>query len=103
MRGSYAATVVATGAGQVAREGVPFEFALASKPAVHLIAEGGKPTTECPGSVAAPEAQSGNLFVYEHTTKASTTQIFDPTTGLEGSSQFGWYARIESTGAGESL
>ena len=102
LRGSYAVTVVGTGAGNVARVGVPFEFTLSAKPTVHRIAVGGAPTTECPGSVTAPEAQPGNLCVYEKTlVNASAVEIFDPTTGTEGSSQFGWYARIESTAAGK--
>jgi hypothetical protein len=104
LRGSYAVTVDATAAGQVNRVGVPFEFELSAKPAVHRIAGGGAPTTECPGSVADPEAKAGNLCVYEDTlADATELEIFDPTTGLGGSSQFGWYARIQSTAAGEAL
>jgi hypothetical protein len=104
LRGSYAVTVVATGAGQTDRVGVPFEFTLSAKPTVHRIAAGGAPTTECPGSVTAPEAQPGNLCVYEKVLgNATEVEIFDPTTGTSGSSQFGWYARLNSTGAGEAL
>jgi hypothetical protein len=104
LRGSYAVTVVATAAGQVSRVGVPFGFTLSAKPTVHRIAAGGAPTTECPGSVTEPQALAGNLCVYEKTLgDATELEIFDPTTGNSGSSQFGWYARIQSAAAGEAL
>ena len=84
--------------------GVPFGFTLASKPTVHVIAEGGASTTECPGSVATPEARAGSLCVYEHTrSNTAETEVFDPTTGIPGSSQYGWYARISSAATGDAL
>ena len=102
LRGSYAVTVPTSG--QVARVGVPFEFALPAKPTVHRIPAGGPATTECPGSVESPQAAPGNLCVYEKTlTNAKEVEIFDPTTGTPGCSQFGWYARIEATAASEGL
>ncbi len=104
LRGSYAANLNATAGGQVVRVGVPFEFTLASKPTVHFLASGAAPTTECPGSVATPEAQAGHLCVYEHTgTNTSSVEIYDPTTGLPGSSQMGWYVRVSATAGGDAL
>jgi hypothetical protein len=104
LRGSYAANVNATAGGQVVRVGVPFEFTLASKPTVHFLASGAKPTVECPGSVATPEAQAGHLCVYEDTgANTSSVEIYDPTTGLPGSSQMGWYVRVSATAAGDAL
>jgi Collagen triple helix repeat (20 copies) len=98
LRGSYAIT--ASASGTTARVGVPFEFTLSAKPTVHRIAAGEAATTECPGSVTDPEAQPGNLCVYEKTlSNAKEVEIFDPTTGTAGSSQFGWYARLNATAA----
>lgn len=104
LRGSYAANENATAAGQAARDGVPFEFTLASKPTVHFIPSGTTPPAQCPGSVAAPEAQAGHLCVYEKThVNTSEVEIRDPTTGTSGSSQFGWYVRLESAAGGDAL
>ena len=52
---------------------VSFAFPLASDPTPHLIADGGEPTTECPGTVAAPTALAGHLCLYEEFASAAIT------------------------------
>jgi hypothetical protein len=43
---------------------VSFQFPLASEPKVEIIQEGGKPTANCPGSVAKPSAAKGYFCAY---------------------------------------
>lgn len=63
-------------------------FQLPSRPAAHVVPVGGSATPACPGSVAAPEATSGNLCVYlVETVPAGAGQVIviDPSIpGLSG-------------------
>jgi hypothetical protein len=69
---------------------ISFGFRLASPPKTAFIAEGSKPTAECPGTWKEPQAASGWLCVYEeqHSTVAKTQ--------LYGASRYGAYLEIES-------
>jgi hypothetical protein len=64
VRGRYFFADTAVAAGELASEGMSFIFTLASAPTAHFIPAGGIPPAECPGTVAAPEAQPGHLCVY---------------------------------------
>ena len=52
----------------------------------HVVAEGGPPTAQCPGTVDAPQAAPGHLCVYEG--------------GTVSADRFGWVAQISSVAAG---
>lgn len=39
-------------------------YALPRRPVMHIVPVGGAPTTDCPGTVAQPEARRGHLCVY---------------------------------------
>lgn len=44
---------------------ISFGFRFAAPPTPHVILAGQTPPAECPGTVSAPEAASGNLCIYE--------------------------------------
>jgi hypothetical protein len=66
---------------------------------VHLIAEGGSATSECPGSHSKPEAASGNLCVYEtRHQNAASGEITPPSTGVvHGSDAYGFQIAFTSS------
>jgi hypothetical protein len=55
----------AASAANPAVTGISFVFRFPTAPTPHVILAGGTPPAECPGTVAAPEAASGNLCIYE--------------------------------------
>ena len=64
-------------------DAIAFAFALPSAPAPHWLAAGATPTTECPGSAAAPTAAPGHLCVYEGSASGLLLErvVFDPAQG----------------------
>lgn len=54
-----------------------FDIPLAATPTYHLILAGGASTAACPGTVAAPQAASGNFCVYE-AQSGIAVNVFDP-------------------------
>jgi Collagen triple helix repeat (20 copies) len=71
---------------------------------VHLIAEGGSATAECPGSHTKPEAASGNLCVYESRHQnAASGEITPPSTGVvHGADPYGFQIAFTSAKALEA-
>jgi hypothetical protein len=57
---------------------VSFEIPLAAKPVVTFVAVGAASTAACPGSVAKPQAASGNLCVYEAHLSGVALSALDP-------------------------
>jgi hypothetical protein len=56
---------VAGSGGRAAFGAISFGFRFATAPTPHVILAGDTAPPECPGTVAAPEAASGNLCIYE--------------------------------------
>jgi hypothetical protein len=65
VRGSYAITDHAFGAGNTESGSISYGFQLSSPPTPHYIAVGGPAHPSCPGTAVAPEARPGHLCVYE--------------------------------------
>ena len=63
LRGDFAAS--GSGTGMPALDSISFGFRFATAPTPHVILAGDTPPSQCPGTVSAPEAQSGNLCIYE--------------------------------------
>ena len=78
---------------------ISFQFRLAAAPIVHFIPAKGAPLTQCPGSVQNPQAQSGNLCIYEDESKeAEGVSVFNPSElEKEGASPFGAALSLKST------
>jgi hypothetical protein len=57
--------LVAGSGGRAAFGAISFGFRFAAAPTPHVILAGDTPPPECPGTVASPEAASGNLCIYE--------------------------------------
>jgi collagen triple helix repeat protein len=93
VRGRYFFADTAVAAGELASEGMSFIFTLASAPTAHFIPAGGIPPAECPGTVAAPEAQPGHLCVYSEIDLNTSPALTSVTS-------YGFDARGNSTAAG---
>jgi hypothetical protein len=92
IRGTYA-IAVPTGSTNFIATSISFGFQLASAPIAHVIADGGAPPPECPGSVTNPQAQAGHLCVYESFQhNRSNLRVFNPATG--GSTATRWGAGV---------
>jgi len=63
--GTYAIDFPASAANQEGTSAITFPIPLATAPTANVIAAGGSPTTNCPGSSANPEAAAGQFCVYE--------------------------------------
>lgn len=101
IRGTFAVRGSATAAAQNFDAAYSFGFQLASKPAALFIPVTGTPPAECPGTVTQPEAQPGNLCVYEATAaNHSTVSIGDPAVNVLGSSEEGFFLQVSSAAAG---
>ena len=78
---------------------VSFQFPLAAAPVAHFIPAKGTPPAQCPGSAMNPQAQSGNLCIYEDESKESEgVSVFNPSElEKEGASPFGAALSLKST------
>ena len=84
LRGTFAGRTVATIAKQDMQIPITFAFPLADAPTPHYIAFGDKAPSECPGTPSQPEAEPGNLCVYESVQASNSTgRVFDPLTGAD--------------------
>ncbi len=89
LTGQFAASALSEGAsfsGTPAQTGVSFPFRVedesAQGPLIHIIAQGGTPPAECPGTVEAPAAEKGNLCIYVKTEQNDVaTAVLDTATG----------------------
>jgi hypothetical protein len=55
----------AAGANHLANTSISFAFALAAAPAIHFIRQGTAAPAQCPGNATFPQANAGNLCIYE--------------------------------------
>jgi hypothetical protein len=80
-----------------------FQFSVA--PVQHFIASGTAAPAQCPGTAANPQAQAGNLCVFEsQRANISSVSIFNPQTGAGGqANRWGAGVAAISTGAGRSF
>jgi hypothetical protein len=102
VRGAFAISDVAAAPGANARDGSSYIFAFATAPTVHYVAAATAPPAQCPGTVANPQAASGNLCIYEDLrTNAAAPSIFNPENANTGSGKTGFYLRLTATAAGE--
>ncbi len=78
---------------------VSFGIPLASKPATSVVGPGGASTASCPGSVAKPQAASGNLCIYEAHLTGVALGTLDPNTsgGTPGADVFGTVVSLTGT------
>jgi hypothetical protein len=65
IRGQYGIYDRATAAAEYQYEAISFGFTLSAPPTIHYIKTGTAPPAGCPGTVSSPEADPGNLCVYE--------------------------------------
>jgi hypothetical protein len=89
----------ATSGPSYAGSAISFQFRLAAAPIAHFIPANGTPPAQCPGSAKNPQAQSGNLCIYEDESKeAAGVSVFNPSeVKKEGASPFGAALSLEST------
>jgi len=92
--GTFGVGCVAAAAGDVCRAATTFAFPLPSAPVVHFVASGDTPPSQCPGTLADPQAQPGVLCVYEahRTPSVASVGVFNPgdSAGTGGASPYGF-------------
>ena len=103
--GAFGVGCVAAAAADVCRSAATFAFPLSSAPVVHYIVSGVTPPSQCPGTVADPQAEPGALCAYEahRTSSVASVGVFDPadpggSTGAAG--PFGFGITAVSNGSG---
>jgi hypothetical protein len=65
IRGAFNMGGTATGALHLANTSLSFAFALAAAPTAHFIRQGTAPPAQCPGNATFPQANAGNVCIYE--------------------------------------
>ena len=106
LTGVYTVEFQAAGAASFNANAYSYVFPLGTAPAVNYIPNGGTPPAQCPGTVAAPAAASGNLCVYEHAASnlaggGGGFIIADPATNVGSSSgKLGFSVQIQSAALG---
>jgi hypothetical protein len=99
LRGAWGGGNFVPAASQVAEVSISFAFPLASAPTIHIIQAAGVPPTQCPGTVAAPQAQPGHLCVYvRFANNGTSVSSYGPDDQLNP--RFGLVLVKASTGAG---
>lgn len=84
--------------------GQPFGYSLPSAPVPHYLIAGSGPTTECPGTVAAPEALPGHLCVYEQLRNSiAAPGIFNASGNPGTASAFGFVVSTTGAAGGNGL
>ena len=104
LRGAFRVGVGAHAVGATAQTAVSFIYTLASAPTPHFVADGATPPTECPGTVATPQAAPGHLCLYEsfHSDSVGTSQsVGDPVeNAAPGASRYGFMYSIQAQSTG---
>jgi hypothetical protein len=92
IRGTFAVGGAAATAGDAFDQGVTFQYAAASAPAVHVVGVGAAAPAECAGNAATPAAAAGHLCVY--VAEGAAPVVFDPSqpraTGAGKASRYGF-------------
>jgi hypothetical protein len=103
--GTYGIDFVASVAGTGGPSAISFPLPLASAPTPQVIAAGGAPTTNCPGSSANPTAAAGQFCVYESSSvNVSSRCVSQVASGWScgAASAFGGVVWISATAAGRA-
>ncbi len=102
LTGVWATDGNAAAGGDAAQTEISFAFPLASSPSTNIVLSGGSSTAACPGTLANPQATSGNLCLYEDSpTNANTLTTGNPVTNTgNSSSRFGATVNIRSIASG---
>lgn len=101
IRGHYAVGATGPAFGWTA---ISFGFQLAAAPTPRFIVSGTTPPTQCPGTASNPQAQSGNLCIYEAVRSGvSSVQPFNATGGTTLASRWGAGLWLQTTGTGNSF
>jgi len=98
VRGSFYILGTATAAGQYGNDSIAYVYPLASAPSTHYIAAGTTPPAQCPGTAANPQAQSGNLCVYEASNSNVTGHTIDPNTLVTNANGAALFASAAAAG-----
>jgi hypothetical protein len=101
LTGRFGLSGVAVSGGHRAETGISFAFPFASAPTTSVIAPGGTPTAQCPGSFTNPQAAPGNLCLYEsNDVNVSLDCVYTGVSGCGVATQYGGVEFIESAMAG---
>jgi hypothetical protein len=84
LRGTFAGRAYAPAAGQDMQIPITFAFPFSDAPTTHYIPSGGVAPSACPGTATTPQAEPGNLCVYESAPALNATgRVFDPIGGAD--------------------
>jgi hypothetical protein len=104
LRGNWIAAGHSGGGSEAAFDSIVFGFRLASAPTAYILAPGAPATTQCPGTLAAPEASPGSLCFYTYSNlNVSVRYVCNPLTNACGASpstqvnRYGTTIRVDST------
>jgi hypothetical protein len=102
LTGAWVIEGPAGASGQEMSTAISFPLTPVDAPTVVIVAPNATATTQCPGSVSAPEAEAGVLCVYEAVAANGPVAFANPVTDSAGtSSQFGVELTETSLGAGD--
>jgi hypothetical protein len=102
LRGAYAVGGPASAGSQFFFSQISFPFPLAAKPSSNVVNGGSTPA--CPGSVADPQAASGNLCIYVQKAVNGSVSSCDPVLDLcNQTSRFGAVIEIFSSATGTTF
>jgi hypothetical protein len=103
IRGTLFVFGSASGAGQYFDGEINFGFSLPAAPTVRYINQGTTPPAQCPGNVTNPQAQPGNLCIYERLNiNAPTRFAYNPlNNGFNQSSRYGTGVAVYSGASGQ--
>jgi hypothetical protein len=99
IRGFFGLGWTADAAGENQETDISFGFTLAAAPTAHFIPNGGTPPAACPGTAANPQANPGNLCVYENNVGFATGQSVCSSSFCPGATPWGAQYRASSTQA----
>lgn len=100
LRGDFALARWDTGASDtgLTTTSISFGFRFATAPTPHVILAGTTPPPQCPGTAFAPEAQSGNLCIYEADSRnRASLDCFDAAVNQDAADRTGAILRLLSS------
>jgi hypothetical protein len=103
IRGVTIQGTVAAGAGQQAAADISFGVTLSAAPTVHYIAIGSPVPPGCSGTAAAPNAQAGNLCIFEVFSSNNTGNLVVQPSGALGATATGALLFATSVAAGQMV
>jgi hypothetical protein len=102
--GSFSVEGTAAGAGALGAANISYPVPINAELTPHVIKIGDPLPTGCSGSVTNPGAGAGHLCIFvgyslNIATSGSSPIVYDPTDGFGGTSHFGAFVQIATTGA----